>query len=72
MTFNDFLPLIHSGVQSAFYLVNDKEGYCVVCKSRYDLIRKLKENGFLSDLSYNIVGIQPHGVNSIIIEFEKR
>ena len=72
MTFNDFLPLIHRGVEGSFYLVDTKEGYCIVCKNRYDLILELKERDMLSNLSYEVVGIQPHGEHSIIIEFEKR
>lgn len=70
MTFNDFLPLIHNGVKGAFYLVSTDDHYCVICKDRYDLILKLKENDFLQD-RYNVVGIQPYREDAIIIEFEK-
>lgn len=72
MTFNDFIPLIHDGVKSSFYLVESEEGYCIKCKDRYDLIAKLKERGMLSDLSYEVVGVQPYSENAIIIEFIKR
>lgn len=71
MVFNDFMPLIHRGVNCGFYLVNAIEGYCIECKDRTELFKTLKQNGFLSDIRYQVTGVSVHE-NKLIIEFLKR